>query len=180
MVGPNQLDGFCCADASATGVAAGAKPVVLRGACRSGTESRVGCSINCRAQDTLLEDAVVGDDCCRQVMRHAFKDLEQEIYVLVSIFGHNLEWAKKLGRKKLELLLPSEVLKRYIDRCGLERTIDCWNLVRLRQRLSTKQNFCSVELQHRVDVSLDPFVCPGKHWTDREVLQVSLGCLTFD
>ncbi len=114
------------------------------------------------------------------MMRHSFENVLDIVNLILPVLCDNLEWSEQFGCQQFELLVRAEVLKRHEDSSRLIRTINLGNVMLFGQGFSSEQNFGSLKFKDSVDMGLNLFVVPRKDRPDREVLQVSLGCLRLD
>ena len=145
MVRPRHLDGVIGTDASTTGVAARAKPMILRctgGAC---TPSVVGSSVHSATKDMVGEDGIVRDYSGCEVMRDALTDFENSVDLRITILGYDLERSEQFSREKLSLPLSTEVLQWHVNGGRLPGSVAIRDRVAL-ERGSTEKNFSAVEL----------------------------------
>jgi len=94
MARPRNLDGFGCANTSATGVASGAEPMVLRSTSGSRSQAVIGDTVVGATEEFLLEMRVVGYETSSKVSLLLLEDFEHAIFILVGPLCHNLEGSK--------------------------------------------------------------------------------------
>jgi hypothetical protein len=107
MCRPHQTNGVRRADTRRAWITCGTEPVVLR--CTSGTPTNasVGGTVHGVAENLVHELRIVRDDRRRQVMAHSFTGLNQQVGLVVLVFGDNLELSTKKKRKKKNKKKPT-------------------------------------------------------------------------
>jgi hypothetical protein len=121
------LDSVVCANACASRVSRGTKPVVLRCTSRASSPASVGSPIDGLAKNLVSKNGIVRDDGGGQVVRSLFTDFEHLVKLVAAVLSDNLEWSKKFSRQQLSLPLPSEVLERYEDSSWFPRSVAIGN-----------------------------------------------------
>jgi len=160
VVRPYEFNSLSCANACTSWVAAGSEPVILGCACGSCSESSVGSSVDRCTENSLGKYGIVGHDSRSQMVRHSLESVQHLVNILVLILGDDLERPEQLSSQQLELLGVLEMPKRYINRCGLVRSINCWNSVGFCQRLATKQDLSTLKFHHCINMRLNFFIVP--------------------
>jgi len=94
MTGPHKLDSISCSNASATWVTGRSKPMILWGACGSGTNAGISRAVHCPTQDLVLEAWIIGDNCSSQVMGDSLACLQNQLQALIVVFCEHLKRTK--------------------------------------------------------------------------------------
>lgn len=138
VVRPGVLNSVRSSDTSSTRVSAGAKPMVLGSTCGAATETVVASTVDGVSKDSFSELNIVGYYCGSQMVRNAFHDVEDLLFLRSGVFGHKLEGTKQLGGQKFTRFLGAEVLKWHKDCCGSPAAVNCGDRVVLERDTSEK------------------------------------------
>ena len=100
-----------------------------------------------------------------------FADVDHLFNLIVLVLGDHLEWPEQLSRRNLKVLLVLVDLLQRNEHCSrLIAPVAFRNLVSS-HRLSSEHHLCAWDFQAVLQMLLDLFIAPSKHWANSEIIQ---------